>query len=182
MTYGSLEENKFKMILAPIFAHFYPNEPLPASREIDEIIEAINTKIARFDQRIVKFQFGLDQAHYYVFYSTTKTSISTMHHTFSETELDYFKMLFLIVLESEELNISPLNALNIQTATKINKTRIEKMLENWIMDGYFLRQDDKIYLGPKSVIEFKEIIQKMELPHLRSCMLCEDVAAWVCNN
>lgn len=138
MTYGSLEENKFNQIFAPIFAHFYPNEPLPTSRDIDEIIESINSKIGRFDQRIVKFQFGLNQAQYYMFCSTAKTSISSMHHTFSETELDYFKMLFLIVIESEDLNISPLNALNIQTATKINKTRIEKMIENWIMDGEIL--------------------------------------------
>lgn len=182
MTHGTLEKNKFHEIFVEIFQHFYPNEPLPTPQEIQEVIETINSKIGGFDQQIGNLQFGLNQTDYLIFYATAKTSISPMHHTFNHTELDYFKLLLLCVMENEELNISPLNALNIQTATKINKTRIEKMLENWIMNGYFLRQENKIYLGPKSLIEFKEIIQNMELPQLRSCVLCEQVVAWVCNN
>lgn len=179
MSYGTLEKDKFNEIFEILFTKLYPDEPPPTSHDNEEIIDTINAKIQRYDQQIVKFQFGLNQAEYYIFYSTAKTSISSMHHTFTENELDYFKMLLLIVIENEDLNISPLNALNIQTATKINKTRIEKMLDNWIMNGYFVREDNKIYLGPKSVIEFKEIIQSMELNHLRSCLLCEDIAAWV---
>jgi hypothetical protein len=184
MSHGSLEATKFRKMVGAIHqSTFDPTVGVtiapPSPRECDEIVEIINSKIARFDQNIVKLEFGLNQVEYYVFYSTAKTSISSMHHTFTETELDFFKMLLLFVLESEELNTTPLHALNITTATKINKTRIEKMLDTWIMNGYFLRQDHKIYLGPKSVMEFKEIIQSMELPHLRSCILCEEVAAWV---
>lgn len=183
MTYGTLEENNFNDIFKAIYKHFYPNDPFPTPQELEKFIDTINSKINRFDQKIVKFQFGLNMAEYYIFHSTAKTSVSPLQHTFNENELDYFKILLSNIISCEDLCISPLNAMNLQTATKINKTRIEKIVDNWVRNGYFLRQDNKIYLGPKSAIEFKEIIQSMEIPHLRSCLLCEDVAPWVfcCN-
>lgn len=143
----------------------------------------INERIGRFDQMIVKFQYGLNLTEFYVFYSTAKTSISKLQNSYNEFELELFKHIFTLIIENQELKISPRDALNLQSkvAGKVSKVRTEKLIDLWTAGGYFFRHDNVIFLGPKSLIEFKENLQKMNAVYLRSCMLCEDVAAWVRN-
>lgn len=105
-----------------------------------------------------------------------------MQNSYNEDELDFYKRVLSKIIDNEELCISPLAALNLQTnsSRKVNQSRAQKLLEIWISNGYFMKQENSmIYLGPKSLVEFKDMLQTMELPYLRSCVLCEDIAAWV---
>lgn len=105
-----------------------------------------------------------------------------MQKFYSEAELDFFKLLLSKISENDRLNIAPREALNISSniQPKLNKMRAQKLLDFWILSGYFHQHDDnQIYIGPKSLTEFKEILQKMELPYCRTCSLCENIAVWV---
>lgn len=148
---------------------------------LSRAIDQINDNISRFDQKIVKFQYGLNLLDYYIFCATTKTSISNMQHCYTEHEVDFFKQIFTKIVENLDLNISPREALNLQSSHvgKLNKMRSEKLLDGWCTSGYFVRHDNLIFLGPKSLTEFKEDLKGMGAEHLKGCGLCEDIAAWV---
>lgn len=150
---------------------------------INKVIEKINEKIGTFDQKIIIYEYGLTNKNYYIFYSTAKTSMSKLQNSYSEAELDLFKLILTKITENEDLTIAPREALNLIsqiTGSKLNKLRAQKLLDNWIESNYFYKHDDnKIYLGAKILTEFKELLQSMELNYLKSCLLCENIAAWV---
>lgn len=183
MNHGAYEEKDLIKVFNLICRQFELEElPRSPAESLQRVIDLINTKISRFDQKVVKFQYGLNLVDYYVFCSTAKTSVSSMQNFYNEDELDFFKRVLVKIIENEELCISPLAALNLQTSSsgKVNQSRAQKLIENWIRNGYFVKQENSmIYLGPKSLVEFKDLLQTMELPYLRTCVLCEDVAAWV---
>lgn len=114
-----------------------------------------------------------------MFCSTASTSVTKMQHVFTEHEVNFFKAIFLQVASSEDLSISPREALNLSNSVKVNKVRGEKLIENWCTGGYFKRQDNMIYLGPRAVTEFKEELKSMKHDLLKCCTLCGDIAAWV---
>lgn len=148
---------------------------------VDDAIALINTKIGQFDQRILKQEYGLTNEEFYIFHSTAKTSMSKLQNTYSEDELDFFKLIISKVLQNEELTISPIEALNLSSGTtgKINKLRAQKLLDDWIACHLFYKhKDNNIYLGAKILTEFKELLQAMELEYLKSCSLCENIALW----
>lgn len=151
--------------------------------DMTKTIDLINAEIRPFDQKIALYEFGLTNDEFYVFYSTAKTSISKLQNSYNEAELDFFKLILTKIVKHEQLNIAPIDALNLCTAitgAKLNKLRAQKLLANWIQSKYFFQHDDnKIYLGPKVLYEFSELLQGMELNYLKSCLLCEAIAAWV---
>lgn len=151
-------------------------------KQIETVIDMINEKIAPFDQKIEKYEYGLTNQTYFVFYSTAKTSTSKMQATYAEDELYLFKLILTKITENEDLSIGPLDALNLcnQLPQKINKKRGEALLDGWIRSCYFYKHtDNQIYLGAKLLTEFKDTLQAMELNYLKSCLLCETIAVWV---
>lgn len=150
--------------------------------DLDELISKINEKIAPFDQKITSYEYGLSKADYYVFHSTTKTSMSQFQNSYNADEIELFKNILKRISENEDLNIAPRDVLNLSTASssKINKLRAQKLLDIWIQYHYFYKHsDNQIYLGAKVLTEFREMLQNMELDYLKSCLLCESIAIWV---
>lgn len=158
------------------------NEPA-APDDLDKIIDMINGKISPFDQKIILYEYSLTNDDFYVFYSTAKTSMSKMQTYYNEAELDFFKLILTKITANEELNMAPRDVLNLIsqiTGSKLNKLRAQKLLDSWIENNYFFKHsDNQIYLGPKTLAEFKELLQSMELEYLKSCLLCESVTVWV---
>lgn len=152
--------------------------------DVTNVVNLINERISPFDQKIDVFEYGLSSDSFMVLYSTSKTSISKMQNIYNDDELDFFKLILTkITNNGDDLNISPRDALNLITqitGSKLNKLKAQKLIDNWIQSNYFHQYiDNQIYLGPKLLCEFKEILQNMDLPHLKSCLLCENIAIWV---
>lgn len=181
MTKGSFTENEFMQIFKQIFLHYAIQDGNPRdakTEDLEKTIDLINSRINRFDQKIVKYFYK--DVNYYCFCSTAQTSMSRLQSAFTENEIELFKMILNKIVDNEELRTTPISIMNLQidAGTKVNTSRVEKLLEEWIMNGYFAREDSSIFLGPKSFIEFKEILQGFELDYLRSCILCGDIAPW----
>lgn len=158
-----------------------PNQQLEAT-QVKKVIDMINEKIKPFDQKITVYEYGLTNDEFYVFHSTAKTSSSKFQNTYTIDELDFFKLILTKIVENEGLTISPMNALTLCNLTpgKINKLRAQKLLDIWIQNHYLYKHtDSQIYLGAKLLTEFKELLQGMQLNHIKSCSLCECIAIWV---
>lgn len=149
----------------------------------DKVIDMINEQIGAFDQKISTYEYGLTNDQFWVFQSTAKTSMSKMQNFYSQAELDFFKLILTKITSDKELNIAPREALNLSsdiTGSKLNKLKAQKLMDGWIQGCYFFHHtDNRIYLGPKLLCEFKDLLQSMELDYLKSCLLCENVAVWV---
>lgn len=147
------------------------------------MIAAINQKISTFDQKISKLNFGLTDDDYYVFHSTSETSMSSVQNSYNEADLEFFKAMFHTVVSDQNARIPPREALNLSSGIvgKITKVRAQKLLDKWISCAYFYlnQQDNHIYIGPKLIIEYQELLQSLELRHIKSCLLCESLAIWV---
>lgn len=158
--------------------------PKPVSPEtpvnLDDAIALINSRISQFDQKITKYTYDLTSEEFYIFHVTAETSMSKMQHSFTEAEVEYFKALFSKITENEHVRISPIEAMNLANKA-ITKLRASKLLEQWVQEGYFqtVVDDERIYLGPKILVEFRELLQSLELRHVKSCSLCESIAIWV---
>lgn len=151
---------------------------------IEKVVDMINEQISPYDQKITEHEYGLTSDVFYVFHSTAKTSMSKFQNTYSPDELDYFKLILTKIVETEELTITPRDALNLCNLTpgKITKLKAQKLLDNWIQCSYFCKfTDNQIYLGAKVLTEFKELLQSLELNYMKSCSLCENIAVWVRN-
>lgn len=149
---------------------------------ITKVIDMINEKISPFDQKISKFDYELSDQEFTVFFSSAQTSMSKMQNFYNEDELDFFKLILTKITDNEKLNIAPREALNLTTQItgKLNKLRAQKLLDGWITTCYFYQHsDNQIYLGARMFIEFKELLQNLELPYCRTCSLCENIAVWV---
>lgn len=152
-----------------------------AEKDVEKVIELINTKIAVFDQKIELFEYGLDNSWYFIFCSTAKTSVSSLQNTYNADELYLFKMILAKITQNRDLNMAPRDVLNLtEHIQKFNKTQADLLLNKWLQTKYLIKHtDNQIYLGPKLLVEFKDLLQEMNLQHLRSCLLCENLAAWV---
>ncbi|KAG5678447.1 hypothetical protein PVAND_008119 [Polypedilum vanderplanki] len=188
MNHGTIEEERLCQIFKLVCEKFtqYQQNDEEAKRNLDRVVETINEKISRFDQTVIKHKYGLNEIEYYVFTSTAKTALAKLQNCFNEFELEYFKQMFTNIIINERLCIKPRDALNLQSNLngKVTKIRAEKLTDLWITTGYFYRNNDLIYLGPKSISEFAETIQNLGLDHIKKCSLCEDIAAWgiTCNS
>lgn len=108
-----------------------------------------------------------------------------MQNVYSEQELDYFKLIINKIIANTEVFITPRDALNISSEVpkKLLKIRAQVLLDKWLCSHYFFKNtDDKIYLGPKILNEFKELFQAQEIEYIKSCSLCDDIAIWVISN
>lgn len=145
---------------------------------INEVVAKINQRIAPFDQTITKYEYGLTNSVFYVFHSTSGTSASKLN-AYSEDDVEFFKLLLRNIIQDENLTITPLSALNLCTGGKMKKKQADKLLDSWCSSNYFKKHQGKIHLGPRVLVEFKELLQSLELNYLKSCLLCESIAIWV---
>lgn len=87
--------------------------------------------------------------------------------------------------ESTDLNLSPIKVINLTSKLPgkgITKARAQQLLDRFIMTGYFYKDEEKIYYGPKMITEFKEYLLSQFPDKIKSCHLCKGVDIWVSFN
>lgn len=143
------------------------------------MITKINERITPFDQTITKCEYELTNVVFFVLHSTSGTFASKLQNTYNEDDIEFFKILLRNITQDENLTITPLAALNLCTGGKMKKKQAEKLLDLWCSNHYFKKHQGKIYLGPRLLLEYKDLLQSFELSYLKSCLLCECIAIWV---
>uniref|UniRef100_A0A182PN97 Non-structural maintenance of chromosomes element 1 homolog n=1 Tax=Anopheles epiroticus TaxID=199890 RepID=A0A182PN97_9DIPT len=171
------KEQAFNMYIA-ICAQHDSNHLIPAEKDLDQVVEAINERIYRFDQKIVLTHYEPTDMDFYVFVSLQESPVDLQLNAFTAPELHYFRVLLRELTLSEDHTLAVITCLNLtmdtvsEGAKPLAKMRAEQLLQEWEQLGYFLTLDDKCYLGPKAVVEFEKYINKNFADVVTRCCLC----------
>lgn len=142
---------------------------------MDTAIQQINNSLKLFDQQLAMIkQEQFDEE--YVVLSTIvplDTGLITQQKTMRPNDFKYFEAVLRAVLDSNEFKLRYKTALTTQVQS--NRRSVsgdnEHMLKMWTSLGYFKVVDGVVYLGPKSLVEFKGYIHS-EYPDIENCALC----------
>lgn len=88
-------------------------------------------------------------------------------------DFKYFEAVLRAVLEKEDFTLREKAALILEPdgRSKTLARENERLLEMWIRLGYFSLKEGRLYLGAKSLVEFKGYIHS-EFPAIKTCQVC----------
>lgn len=104
--------------------------------------------------------------------------ICRLQDTYKQTEIEFFRLLMKEMAMAEEHSLRKISVLNIMNPNRnkdVNLTmgQLEKLLTDWIEEGYFYEQNGHVYFGVRSVAEFGEFLRNKF--NVDSCHLCKTV-------
>lgn len=103
---------------------------------------------------------------------------------YSEIESNYMKSLIESIVQHENASITIIDAINLSTqyatssqsvSKRITQKRAQELIEDWIKFGYFLKIDETIQLGPRSIGEFGSTLRIKFPDNVWGCHLCNQI-------
>lgn len=61
----------------------------------------------------------------------------------------------------------------------LTKQKVQELEEIWVQQGYLLQQEEKIYLGPRALLEYSNYFRDKFSEFVQECPLCLNLAFWV---
>lgn len=114
-----------------------------------------------------------------VWLNTKNDDISKMQSTYSPLEFTYFHAIVEDLLESVD-HLLPLTVcMNIASslAAPFSRDNAERFLFKLIKGGYFINNNDNIYLGPRLIQEFMTYLKTFCSDNV--CNLCSELVFYV---
>ncbi|CAD6992323.1 unnamed protein product [Ceratitis capitata] len=95
----------------------------------------------------------------------------------------YFAKLVELMAVQDDYGISWLEMYNLPSLTQTVKKNLPKMhiqdlIKKWIDQGYFIEKDDKIYFGPRMLVEYANHLKTHFSEYIKDCSLCKNVVLW----
>ncbi|XP_067619632.1 non-structural maintenance of chromosomes element 1 homolog isoform X2 [Eurosta solidaginis] len=180
INHGSLSTQQIDQILQPIRHSYGGNDE---EHELKKLVQEINSDIKEFGQELSFVNHPLSDTEYLVFGLTFETPACQLQHHYSESDQIYFAKLMECMANQEDYAISWVDMYNLQnlpaTAKKqLTKTRIQNLVRKWSLQGYFLEIEDKIYFGPRMIVEYARHLKTYYSDHVKDCPLCKKVVLW----
>lgn len=159
--------NTFKMGISG------PSEASPA--QLKTIIIEINREISNQSFKIVATNCEISNSKVLVWVNTRCDEISRLQLGLLDVEKEYFHVLMLEILSSEEHSILYPRAINISSTLNGSLSRVngEKAFMKWIREGYFVKVEQFIYFGVRLVQEFTTFLRTNTVNCI--CGLCSEL-------
>lgn len=142
---------------------------------METAIQQMNNALKMFDQQvsIIRHEQFDEEFMVYSTISPILPALITQQKTMRPNDFKYFEAVLRAVLDSEGYNLRYKLALTTQyqTTRRTMASDNEHLLKMWTGLGYFSVSDGIVYLGPKSLVEFKGYIHS-EYPDIDNCELC----------
>ncbi|KAJ6642179.1 Non-structural maintenance of chromosomes element 1 like [Pseudolycoriella hygida] len=152
------------------------NMSVASEEDLELVIDVINQKIRKFDQRIDIVTSMYDGNEFVVMVNTTPSAIMKLQGTYTPHEIEYFRLLVKEISLAEDNTIRMIQVLNLMNQnqnTNFSMSKSEKILNDWIEEGYFYSDKGCIYLGVRLVAEFGEFLR--DKFQMNTCDLCKEV-------
>lgn len=141
---------------------------------LQEAIQTINQALKIFDQQLVTIKHEQFDMEYLVFSLVAPIpTLILQQKVMRPNDYKYFEAVLRLILNSEEYSIRHKVALtaSVGASRRSISGDNEHLLKLWTSLGYFTIRDGTVYLGPKSMVEFKGFIHS-EYPDIKTCDLC----------
>ncbi|XP_017041313.1 non-structural maintenance of chromosomes element 1 homolog [Drosophila ficusphila] len=155
----------------------------PSSKEaIKAFVSEINDSIQDLGQSLVFIKYPIKAEEYLVYSKTDATPDSVANTGLSAEECQYFSKLLDKIAAEVDCHIpwnAAYNELFLQsTAKPLKKSRMQDLLHKWAQMGYFMELDERIYLGPRSLVELSFYLSTNHSENIKNCMLCKCLVLW----
>ncbi|KAJ3647581.1 hypothetical protein Zmor_019452 [Zophobas morio] len=139
------------------------------------LVIEINREICKQSFKIATTICEITGDKVFVWLNTKSDELSRLQVGFSAVELEYFHAILQEIVTSDDHTIQYPRAINIAstlTAT-LSRDNGEKALIRWIKGGYYVKQDERVFLGPRTILEFTTFLRTNT--ENCSCDLCSEL-------
>ncbi|XP_058832000.1 non-structural maintenance of chromosomes element 1 homolog [Topomyia yanbarensis] len=175
--HGTMSAKQAYQSLLGAYARYHDDETVPTEDQVADVVASINSKLFRYDQRVVFVHYEPANTDFYVFCNQTESAIDRLQNCYTESELNLFRLLLRELACSEEHKLRPITCLNLTSeiaGKQISKVRAEELLEEWEKSGYFVQLDGMWYFGPRATAEFDRYLCQNFEEQMHKCKLCNE--------
>ncbi|XP_030556733.1 non-structural maintenance of chromosomes element 1 homolog [Drosophila novamexicana] len=181
INHSCLDHDQIDKILIPLCEHHQVTKP--AKKEaLHDFVKDIEGAIKELSQSLSFMKHPITGKEYLVFAITDATPDKQNHPGLTAEECLYFSNLLDKLGQQEDCHIAWNEAysdLDFKGSTKPpKKLRMQTLLQLWTEMGYFLESDDRLYLGPRSIVEFEFYLRSNYAETIKECALCKQLVLW----
>ncbi|XP_060524761.1 non-structural maintenance of chromosomes element 1 homolog [Cylas formicarius] len=132
----------------------------------------INREISKQNFKLVLGRCEVTDENIVMWLNTKDDNISKFQISFSALEMEYFNVLLKEIINSQSHKLTYATVLNITStlSTHLSRDNGQTVFTKWLKGGYFVKIDDYVYLGPRTIFEFTSFL-KSHCPE-QICNLC----------
>uniref|UniRef100_A0A336MH47 Non-structural maintenance of chromosomes element 1 homolog n=1 Tax=Culicoides sonorensis TaxID=179676 RepID=A0A336MH47_CULSO len=180
---GAIEKTDALNLYTKIWKSINENASERTFEQLGEAISTINSKISKFDQKIVEIEYELPEAEgtYLAFVSCTESSIDKLQTFWTQAEVELFRLMIRKFMAQDECCSSIIQCMNLAPEIKvqtITKAKVEEAIRKWINLGYFYEMDEKLYFGPRLIAEFSTSLLTQFKDQVDICDICKAIVFW----
>lgn len=149
----------------------FPDFPDNSETQLDTIIPQINNALKLFEQQLSIIRHEQFDDEEFLVFSTIAPipALISLQKAMRPNDFKYFEAVLKALLTSDNYQMRSKLMLGLESTNKVKEN--ERLLQMWIKLGYFVERDGIMFLGPKSLVEFKDYIRS-EYPAIKTCNLC----------
>nr|CAH7760588.1 unnamed protein product [Callosobruchus chinensis] len=138
-------------------------------------VTQINGVISKQSFKIIFTTCEVTEQNIILWLNTKHDNISHLQNVFTPAHLEYFHAILMQIINSQEFRITYPECLNLTCSLKYTLSRDAGQLvfEKWIKGGYYVKQINYIYLGPRLIQEFSAYLKTCCANSL--CILCQEL-------
>ncbi|KAL7742022.1 hypothetical protein ACLKA6_018276 [Drosophila palustris] len=181
INHSCMDNDLIDKILSPLCEHHQVTKP--ANKEqLHTFVAEIVDSIKEFSQTLTFMKHPITGKEYLVFAITDATPDPHNHPGLTAEECQYFSMVLDKLGHEEDCYITWNEAyaeFNFKGSVRApKKVRMQELIEMWTQMGYFLEAEDRLYLGPRSIIEFEFYLRSNYPDTIKECQLCKQLVLW----
>ncbi|XP_045496309.1 non-structural maintenance of chromosomes element 1 homolog [Colias croceus] len=144
---------------------------------IADLVKQINEQIKPLKQSIKITNDEYTSEEVIIFLSLGYDEATKSQNLFSQSELEYFRILLEQIMNTEGRQITGIHALNLVGSMKSSytKTDAQKLLDTWCRMRYLDKEENNYALGVRTIHEFEGYFRENMPDTIEECCLCKQI-------
>ncbi|XP_071119039.1 non-structural maintenance of chromosomes element 1 homolog [Haliotis cracherodii] len=145
-----------------------------AKKRLFEFVRIINANIHQFHMEIKKAISEDDGSNHYGLVNISRTDITKMASDYNQNELEFFKKLVELVVESDDGTVGSIETLNLteKLEKKISKNDAQDLLDRMSRDQWIAQKAGRVSLHTRAVLELEQYIKEYFVEAVKMCNMC----------
>ncbi|XP_077575085.1 non-structural maintenance of chromosomes element 1 homolog [Stigmatopora nigra] len=157
-----------------------------ARSTFDVYMATINSNLEPMFIQIRKGMCEDSGLQYYALVNMVETDVTRMASDYADPELEVFRKIMDLVVESETGSVYSTEILNLNsTVTKKSKKReTEQLLNRFVSDNWLIEKRGEYCLSTRFIIEMAQYIRTMYQDQVKDCHICRNIVfqSQICDN